>query len=63
MHAFAMVVLFVLHSCAPSRCPLYNELSTAMVILKKETGTVRETAESPAGGRPLCEYCLSAVRV
>jgi len=30
---------------------------------KKETGTVRETAESPAGGRPLCEYCLSAVRV
>ena len=30
---------------------------------EKETGTVRETAESPAEGRPLCEDCLSAVRV
>ena len=37
--------------------------STSRSNPEKATGTVRETAESPAGGRPLCEDCLSAVRV
>ena len=54
--------------CVAPRCPLYNEITFAVHNAsksnsKKETGTVRETAESPAEGRPLCEDCLSAVRV
>ena len=47
-------------SCVTSRYPLYNEITFAVHNAsksnsKKATGTVRETAESPAEGRPLCE--------
>ena len=32
-------------------------------VLKKGTGTVKITAERPVDDRPLCEHCVSVVRV
>ena len=44
--------------CVAPRYPLYNEItfavySTSRSNPEKETGTVRETAESPAGGQAI----------